>query len=200
MDWTHREQIQWEHLLCLLPFLCPTTLCFINNQFTLLLFPFIFNFDRSEIIFYCHFIWPKRNKETMNMAREQSCINHMIVYGCITHCIIIVNLNNSSLYPFFFLMRNIIHDYIYNHIYWDPFTSILIWHRSDFNPLKYSRDVNSHPGRKTVFTQVLELQERKFKLNHYNTSVEARTTSLTFVRDWLWPLELSPSSYFFLVS
>ena len=61
-----------------------------------------------------------------------------------------------------------------------------IWHRSDFNPLKYSRDVNSHPGRKTAFTQALELQGRKFKLNPCNASVEARTTSLTFVREWLW--------------
>ena len=72
--------------------------------------------------------------------------------------------------------------HLQSYIYWDLFTLILIWHRLDFNPLKYSRDVNSHPERKTVFTQALELQERKFKLNPCNASAEARTTSLT---EWL---------------
>ena len=115
-------------------------------------------------------------------------------------------------------MRTITHDDIYNHIYTETYlhqfwydtaqiltllnirgtstlTSILIWHRSDFNPLKYSRNVNSHPERKTVFTQTLRLQERKFKLNPCNAfAAEARTTSLTFVRECLWPLGLSPSS------
>ena len=97
---------------------------------------------------------------------------------------------------FFFWMRTIAHDDILqSYIYWDPFTSILIWHRSDFNPLKYSRDVNSHPGRKTAFTQALSLQGMKFKLNPCNASAEARTTLFTFVSERLWPLKLSLSSY-----
>ena len=52
----------------------------------------------------------------------------------------------------------------------------------NFNSLKYLRDVNSHPEKKTVFTQALGLQKKKFKLNPYNTYVEARIISHTFMR------------------
>mgnify|MGYP006953310767 CR=1 FL=1 len=42
---------------------------------------------------------------------------------------------------------------------------------------------NSHPERKTVFTRAQGLQGMIFKLNPYNASAEARTPSLTFVRE-----------------
>lgn len=91
-------------------------------------------------------------------------------------------------------MRTIAHDDIYNHIYTETRLH-QFWYGTAqiFNPLKYSKDVNSHSGRKTAFTQALGLQRRKLKSNPYNASAEARTTSLTFMREWLWPLGLSPS-------
>ena len=62
---------------------------------------------------------------------------------------------------------------------------------ADMTPLRFLtlsniRGVsNSHLGRKTVFTRAQGLQGRIFKLNPYNATAEARTPSLTFVREGL---------------
>lgn len=77
---------------------------------------------------------------------------------------------------------------MYNHIYIYILSPVDI--NADMAPLKFLtlsniRGMsNSPPGRKTAFTQALELQEMTFKLNSYNASVETRTPSLTFVREW----------------
>ena len=87
-------------------------------------------------------------------------------------------------------LQLILHESItdmYNHIYILRLVDI----NADIAPLRFLTlsnirgTPNSHPGRKTAFTQVLELQGMTFKLNPYNASVETRTTSLTFVREWL---------------
>ena len=76
---------------------------------------------------------------------------------------------------------------MYNHIYILRPVDI----NADMVPLRFVTlsnirgTSNSQPGRKTAFIQALGLQRRTFKLNPYNASAEARTTSLTFVREWL---------------
>lgn len=80
-------------------------------------------------------------------------------------------------------MRTITYD-IYNHVNIETRLHQFLYDIIRiFNPLKYLKDVNSHLRRKTAFTQTLKLRGNKFKLNLYNTSAEAQTTFLTFVRE-----------------